>query len=339
MSFYKIRKIYGSEIFQGHRKKNNYFEGWYFKLVDSSLNNAFAIIPGVSISKKTGGSHAFIQVMDGKRVTSKNFKFDISEFSYSTEKFEIKIGNNFFSPQNLSLSINQDLSIIEARLKFFDISRWPVTILAPGAMGWYSYVPFMECYHGVVSMDHMISGHLEIDGTMLDLSGGKGYIEKDWGVSFPKGWIWLQSNHFKGPDQRSKTYLNRTSVMLSIANIPWRSRHFTGFICGLMINKDFYVFATYNRSKLSYLECSDKKFTVELDSRKNKVIITGKRESGATLLSPVLGAMDGRISESINARVHISLLKKMPAGRTITIFEGDGVSGGLEIVNPSVLST
>ena len=34
------------------------------------------------------------------------------------------------------------------------LDGWPVKVTSPGAMGPYAFVPFMECYHGVVSMDH-----------------------------------------------------------------------------------------------------------------------------------------------------------------------------------------
>lgn len=29
----------------------------------------------------------------------------------------------------------------------------------------------------------------------MDFSGGRGYIEKDWGQSFPAAWVWLQINY------------------------------------------------------------------------------------------------------------------------------------------------
>ncbi|MCK7537696.1 MAG: tocopherol cyclase family protein [Marinilabiliales bacterium] len=32
---------------------------------------------------------------------------------------------------------------------------------------------------------------------MADFSGGRGYIEKDWGHSFPSAYVWMQSNHFQ----------------------------------------------------------------------------------------------------------------------------------------------
>jgi hypothetical protein len=63
-------------------------------------------------------------------------------------------------------------------------------------MGWYSYVPFMECYHGLISIDHKLQGSLQINGQEIDFTEGKGYAEKDWGTSFPEGYVWMQSNHF-----------------------------------------------------------------------------------------------------------------------------------------------
>ena len=44
----------------------------------------------------------------------------------------------------------------------------------------------MECYHGIVSMDHTVNGLIEINNEKIDFSEGRGYIEKDWGRSFPQ---------------------------------------------------------------------------------------------------------------------------------------------------------
>jgi succinate dehydrogenase/fumarate reductase flavoprotein subunit len=48
-----------------------------------------------------------------------------------------------------------------------------------GTMGWYAFVPAMECYHGVLSFDHLLEGGLELNGQYIDYTGGRGYIEKD----------------------------------------------------------------------------------------------------------------------------------------------------------------
>lgn len=46
-------------------------------------------------------------------------------------------------------------------------------------MGPFSFVPFMEYYHGILSMDHNIEGSLEHNGKIISFDQGKGYMEKD----------------------------------------------------------------------------------------------------------------------------------------------------------------
>ncbi|KKH87574.1 hypothetical protein DU79_19620 [Methanosarcina mazei] len=54
--------IWKPEIFHGRRKEKNFFEGWYFKVVDHSEKNACAVIPGVSITGDPSKSHAFVML-------------------------------------------------------------------------------------------------------------------------------------------------------------------------------------------------------------------------------------------------------------------------------------
>ena len=39
-------------------------------------------------------------------------------------------------------------------------------------MGPFAFFPFMECYHGIVSMDHQVFGKLEINGEIVNFDGG-----------------------------------------------------------------------------------------------------------------------------------------------------------------------
>jgi hypothetical protein len=60
--------------------------------------------------------------------------------------------------------------------------------------GWYSFMRFMECYHGIIVVDADAEG--TVNGEFR--SGERFYLEKDWGTSFPRSWIWLQSNTLSG---------------------------------------------------------------------------------------------------------------------------------------------
>lgn len=100
----KIRSIFHPEQFQGWTRNRNYFEGWYFKVVNEAENKAFAIIPGIAIDEK-GKGHAFIQVLDGKKRTARYHKFESDSFIPSSEKFEIAIQDNFFSEDTLQIKL------------------------------------------------------------------------------------------------------------------------------------------------------------------------------------------------------------------------------------------
>ncbi len=327
--FYRVRKTYRPGIFQGRGRLKNYFEGWYFKLADKRTKNIYSVIPGISIPSKLGDSYSFIQIINGRDARSYFFRFDYSDFSYSAKQFEIEIGKNYFSQNRLKLDIDE--GPIRADLRFCGIKPWPSSIFSPGTMGWYAFVPWMECYHSVISMDHEIEGYLNFEKSEIDFSQGRGYIEKDWGVSFPQGWIWLQTNHFDLQGFEGKP----SSIMLSIARIPWRGRHFKGFLCGLLFDDKFYMFNTYNGSKTISLSYSANHVEAVLVNRDFEITIHAERRNTATLLSPVMGAMEGRISESIDANINVCLKKK---NNGETIFASTGCCGGLEIVNPAVLA-
>ena len=321
MNFYNLKKIWNPAIYQGGKKKTNYFEGWYFKIVDKPGLNTFSIIPSVSFGKFANESKSTIQILDGKNSNSYNFDFNIEDFSFSKNVFEIKIGENYFSQDKLSININNNHTI-KAELLFKNLTPWPITSLSPGVMGWYAFVPFMECYHGVLSLTHKINGFIEIDGTRIDFTDGKGYIEKDYGSSFPKSWIWLQCNHFKNEG---------TSLMCSIANIPFLKGSFTGFICGLYFKGTLYKFATYTRTKLVNVSVYSDIVSICLRNKRQELQIEGKTKDTGKLLSPKNGIMEGEVLESLTSEVSIKLYKIVGEIKTL-IYEDSGTNAGMEIM-------
>ena len=99
----------------------------------------------------------------------------------------------------------------------------------------------MECFHGILSMNHDLDGYIDINGEHIVLTQGNGYIEKDWGKNFPKDWVWAQSNNFNEPG---------LSISASLATIPWKNYEFSGFIVGILYQDKLYKFTTYNFSKI-----------------------------------------------------------------------------------------
>ncbi len=315
-------------VFQGSLKKKFYFEGWYNKIVDSSANHIYAIIPTIALNKKEKTSHAFIQYLDGINTSVEYIKYRLEDFeNLSNKKYEIQIGKNYFSLERIHIDIDQQNHKIKGDLEYLNPILWPKKFLQPGVMGWFSYVPFMETYHGIVSMNHEIRGTLTIDGEFINFDNGKGYIEKDWGKSFPSAWVWTQSNHFSNPN---------LSFMFSIAKIPFLGMKFNGFLSALWYEGDFYKFATYTRAKIKSLDIlpdilhvivEDKKYTLDFE--------VAKKGIGSGLLkAPKVGVMSGHIAESINSKIRLKLFDKR---KDILIIDDLGVNAGLEIKDPEVL--
>jgi len=340
----RLRALYHPARFQGARRSRGYFEGWYFKCVaavegrddpvtsSSALSPtgppppasepaALAIIPGVSRAGDDGAAHSFVQVLrPGGRV--RYFASPLCDFQYRADRFAIRVGPNVFDERHLSLDLPADEHgpAIRGEVRFGDWRPWPVTPAAPGIMGWYRYAPYMECYHGVLSLDHALDGELWLGDERLAFGGGRGYVEKDWGTSFPSSWVWAQSNHLPRAG---------ISCMVSVARIPWRGSSFTGHIAGLLLDGTLHRFATYTGSRLLEVATGDGGARVVVADRRLRLEIELEGAVAGALKAPVLGAMQGRSEEALDGRMHVRLLTV--GGNEV--FAGSGVHAGVEIMN------
>ena len=311
-------KIWQPEIFQGNLRKKHYFEGWYYKIVDETEKYALAVIPGIALSPSH--SHAFIQVLMSHNSTAHYFSFPTTEFSTAKNTFQLNIGESSFSLSHLKLNVSSGSQNLIADLTFSGIQGWPVRLLSPGVMGWYRFVPNMECYHGVLSFDHLIHGEFTINGNSINMTGGRGYIEKDWGASMPAAWIWMQTNHF-----------NEQGISLfgSVAKIPWFGSYFTGYIFGLYFQGQIYQFTTYSGAKITHLNVTEKIISIRLEDRRYTLDIEAKREIGVDLPAPQLGEMTSKVNESLRSEISVELKNKISGA---ILFKGLGRNAGLEFV-------
>ena len=304
---YKLKKLYRPEYCQKGRNLG-YFEGWYFK--STFTEYAIAFIPGISLSPRD--PHAFIQV--NQLSGSSYHRFEISEFTSRRDWFRLSLGANVFSLNH----IHVELPKLEADLKVSSPVRWPSKLLSPSSMGWYAFMPSMECYHGIIILDGEIEG--TINGNRH--SGGRFYLEKDWGSSFPRAWIWLQTNSFSKP----------ASLTCSIAIVPFRRLTFAGFIIGFALDGRIFRFASYNGSRVKELSITDQSVSFIAQRGSRELRVKARRTSGMKLASPVEGEMSGRIQESLDAETHVVLRDNEE-----TLYEGRGTYTGLEVINPQDL--
>jgi tocopherol cyclase len=305
------------DLFQGNLKKKNYFEGWYFKHVSGDLNHVWSFIPGVALT--TDNPHAFIQVINGITGETEYITYTLNQFSWEKTHLYLKIGDSVFTDKFMNLCIEKGNINISGYVEYRNIIRYPSTILSPGIMGWYSFVPYMECKHGIISVNHHLKGKISVNGLSIDLNKGKGYIEKDWGTSFPEAWIWIQSNNFKDPE---------TSFSFSLAKIPWMGRFFMGFIAFLYVKGKFFLFSTYNKSTITQIEHDSASITISVKNNKSVLRAKAVKNIFGELRAPASGDMSRRIKESIDSTVHLTLHDN--DGNLI--YEDTGKRAGLEII-------
>ena len=210
------------------------------------------------------------------------------------------------------------LDSFQAELGVSGATLWRGSLLQPGTMGWYSFVPFMQCRHGIIVMDAAVSGR--VDGASVE---DRFYLEKDYGRSFPNAWIWLQSNGFARAG---------VSVTCSIANVPFIGGAFTGFLAGISIDGQLHKFTTYTGSRIAGVEVHESSVAITITDRHRRLQIVATREQGAELMSPEDGEMRGRVVETLKSRVEVELSVD---GRIV--YAGTGRSAGLEVVNPERL--
>jgi tocopherol cyclase len=316
---YPLRRIWDPALYQGGRRRDAYFEGWYVKCVDAGERHPLAVILGVSHDAAGATSHSFVQLVRSAGRTA-YATYPADAFTWARDDFSVAVGPNRLTRHGITLDVHAEDARIAGAIEFGPWTPWPVTFGTPGIMGWYRFVPRMECYHGVLSLDHALAGAVTLDGERLSFEGGRGYVEKDWGRSFPSSWIWAQSNHF---DRAG------VSATVSVARIPWLGSAFVGFIAGVKLDDQLFRFTTYTGARLesfrsgrdhASLCCSDADHVLEAD-------LEGAMP--AALKAPRHGRMLARADESLGGRLRIALRRKDGA----TLFTGTGRIAGVEVMD------
>lgn len=308
-------------FFLGGGRNDRYFEGWYFKCISRDRRHAVALIPGMAITPQ-GGKHAFVQVIHANTGRTYYFDFPYEAFQAATDHFEVQVGGNRFSSDGLSVSLSQTgVGTMTGSMRFSECHPYPTSRFHPGIMGPFSFVPNMECNHVILHLSHRLHGSLTLDGKTLDFEGGAGYIEKDYGRSFPRHYVWIQASHF---DQ------GEACLVFSRARIPMLGTDFPGFFAYFTdFNWIRARFATYNLSRMTAwaVDPSTGTCRATLAGPAGRLSFEAAMTGGGTLRAPVDGLMDREIVESIGARVTITLTDRRGNVR----YHGTSGEAGMEI--------
>ena len=266
--------------------------------MDKNGENPIAFIPGVINNKSF--PHSFIQVFIGSEMKYYYIKGDISDFKAKRESLWIKIRDNSFSLNNISLNLsgknNENQSIyIKGHVKITDSVRWP----GKGSMGLFNYINFLECYSQVCSLHSKLEGSILIDGKIVDFTGGCAYVEKNWGRNFPKDYFWVQASGFRE---------KRAAITLSYGRIPLYLMKFNGFLGAVYLRDRIFTFTTINGSSIK-IENNSNTFHIKLINKKYLLNINAYAESNNfyPFMGPYKNKMVPNFRESLNGIVQVKL--------------------------------
>ena len=263
--------------------------GYYYKI--ASTVDQWFIIPGYYHNNETEFAFIYIgspyicyvyrypynsfRIYDDQYNISDGYHFSIDSNHFYHNKLILNIPNDTYlyeiSPPKQSKNIP---SSIKSNILFNNMTTgFPITLLQLGAMGYYGWIPFLECYHATMSMSFNINGNFNINSPQSSINLNfndiftRGYLEKDWGTNFPKTWIWIQSSNF------DTLYNNKPiSLTIALARLPLKLGNIIdttvpGFLCGFLFNGKFYAFSKWNFSsvkKLKIIKYTDKETGIKM---------------------------------------------------------------------------
>ena len=303
---------YAERNFINHELGSGRFEGWYFK--QRRGDHVYCLIPGISAGSQ-GEKAAFIQcIWSGG---SAYLKYPFSEFSVSADRRSFSIAKNHFSLYGISLDIDRPEMTVKGNLRFQNRKALKSSVYAPGIMGPFSYLKSMQCNHGLLSLHHETYGRLFWNEDKIEFTGEHGYIEKDWGKSFPEWWIWFECHEF--------SHHPKATVMLSIAKIPFLRRHFTGVLCVLDNGNRQTVLASYYGAALKSVTNEQDGTRIIIRQGKYTMIIKVFDAPSFALLAPINGAMTRKIIETPSCKCEVIILY-----RNRILWEDTGRFAGFE---------
>lgn len=262
--------------------KKTYFEGWYFK--SQNKDQTVAIIPAKHIDKN-GNYSASIQIITDQGAWCTWHPYN----QFHKFQNQVRIGYNQFNQQGLTLNLKTDEVTAIGSLTFGKLAPLKYDIMGP-----FKYIPLMECRHSVFSMTHTVKGSLVINDTEYIFDSGVGYIEGDRGKSFPKVYAWTQCLF---EDTNTKA---QSSVMLSVAHIPFAFTNFTGIIGVIQWRGKQYRIATYLGAKAIHIGKGE--ITIKQGRYRLTTKLINKQEQ--PLYAPISGGMTRIIHENPSCSVY-----------------------------------
>lgn len=235
-------KIYGSP-FDPHVPDNSpWFEGWYTRVTSADSSASYGLIVGHYPEQKYNNSaYAAIlyQQADLKRalvefrtypeslsVSGKDGRQILQNPTDEAEpNFAISASDSSFTMKtegentHISASIAQASGVVSLEFIISGPSNfWGQK--GEGPEGWASKIPFIGLHWFVYSLSSPAKYRLQFPNGKVESGNGWAHMEKNWGTSFPSGWIWAEGMELQNGKPRSIFAVAGGVAIIAGADVP-----------------------------------------------------------------------------------------------------------------------
>jgi tocopherol cyclase len=199
---------YKPSSLRGNFERSRFFEGWFQKVFSKQHNASFLLIYGYA-TRNSNDKFGFLQVLIPNQPPLIVY-FPKDEVSCHVKSHVFRMGNNIFTTESIRITTS-DLGI-DLNLT----NNHPIKSFK-NSMGYAYYIPNLPCYHSVLNTSQIVFGEIRHKGEHYVLENEMGYLEKNWGISFPESYFWVHAVDPTDPN---------ISLLFSRAEIVWLGKIF-----------------------------------------------------------------------------------------------------------------
>ena len=220
------------------QNKKQQFEEWYFKILDIAQKKI--IIGKVNVKEnhgKNSGVCHLIYNVDGEEKQD-----SIQIHNVNIDKDGLTWESNIISKSKVQMDMD---GAFKGELIIENVMDTKQSFIKPSVMGYYQYLPRLEFYEEVVTLQGKIKGMVSINGIDTDFSGGSYYLQRQWGNKYPNVWLWAQCNGFKKKKNLALT--------IGVARLKLWFNYYTAFAIPICYDNRVEVFSNYNGGQIAKL--------------------------------------------------------------------------------------
>lgn len=280
---------YKPNSIRGTFERNKFFEGWFQKVYSKAHKASFILIYGYA-THNSDDEFGFLQILIPNQ-TPEIVYFPKNEVACDIEKHIFRMGKNLLTTELIRIEIN-GLSID------LNMNNTQTFRTFKNSMGYTYFIPNLPCYHSVLNSAQSVSGEIKHQGQCYTFDHEMGYLEKNWGTTFPESYFWVHAIDPNNP---------AISLLFSRAKIVWLGKTYikhVGYLCfaGQQIELRALKNVTVSNSSIS-----PENRSIQIRSAAAQLDLALEFGREVQFKGPKDGALSRMIAHQTDAKVEVSL--------------------------------